>query len=328
MKNRLISVTALSAICFGVITVGQPSASAAVPASGSFNSQVGDYIGQGKPVTVNDFTVRKYATNGVQIWSPGTGWNIIIDPKAQKLAVGTYQTVRMATDSSVGMDIGGAGRGCNKSTGTLWVDDLEIGADGDPSRIAIRVEQHCEGVAAAFFGSVVSAGATTAPVQPPAALPTPPPIPSLPTVQSGPDSSPKNPTPPAAAQNTSFPTDALPADKTPKPGFPAGTCAYLKKLQSGSTLVRESCQKPHQYEVVGSFQNAFNGPYTDVERRNEICAQVFRPYVGTAIYETTYRPMMYFPSVATWKLGNRSLVCLVGVNEGRLKPGSVKGTRL
>jgi Septum formation len=320
MKIRLLGGT-LSALSVIGFAVGMPAASAAVPAAGSFNSQPGDYIGQGKPLTVADFTVRKYATDGIQLWSPGTGWNISINFKDQKPTVGMYQTRR--SDGPVLMDIGGDGRGCNTSNGTLWIDDLSIGPDGDPDRIAIRVEQHCEGKAAAFFGSVVSVGATAQPIQPPAAPPVAPPIPTIPG-----DAAPVVvPPTPAANQAATSRTDAIPADPTPKLGLPVGSCAYLKYLKYGEKLIAESCKKPHRFEVVGSWRNAFAGNYSDVERRDEICRQAFIPYVGTYTYETTYRVMTSYPSTQSWQAGDRSLVCIAGVYDGRLKPGTIKGSK-
>jgi hypothetical protein len=325
-SRRCRSITCALLVTVGsglAATAGTPSAGAATNAAGSFASQAGDYVGQGRSIIVNDFVVRKYGQSGFQFWQPSTpGWNILITPpKGQQFSVGTYRTERMQTDSTAGLDFGGDGRGCNTSNGTLWIDDIATDPGGEPTRLAIRIEQHCEGVVPALYGSAVTAGAATQPVQPPTAPVAPPPPPpaapgaGLATPGAG------------AAAPVPVSTDAIPPENDPVPNARVGTCATVKKLAGGVKLIPQSCSKPHRYEVSGSWLNAFP-TRVDAERAQLICSQKFAVYVGTPAISSTLNGIFLFPSASSWARGDRALVCLVGRPSGNLTARTIKGSNL
>jgi hypothetical protein len=136
-----------------------------------FDSQAGDYIGQGqrRTWTLADGTLTaRRITNGVQVNFSGgsTTWSLsFVAPASQPLALGSYEgAARYPFQSSTqpGLDVGGSGRGCNTLTGRFDVLELEIDAAGVVRHFAADFEQHCEGGTPALFG-VVRFNAETAP---------------------------------------------------------------------------------------------------------------------------------------------------------------------
>jgi phage tail protein X len=293
-------------------------ATAAVPAAGTFMSQAGDFLGQGASLSVPDFSARKYASNGVQFWSATLGWSVTIAPATgQPLAVGAYaNAVRFADATHPGLDVSGSGRGCNQITGVFWIDDIALDANGDPSRIAVRIEGHCEGKAPAFYGSITSAGAALNAVTPPAALAAPAPVTPTPP-----------PAPVAVPPSAAPAADHLPLDPTPADGRPAGSCGSMKKVAKGYKFIVGNCKKSHSQEVIGSWKNAFSA-IPEAANAQVICQQQFAQYVGIQTYASSYHLQFLFPSVGTWALGDRSVTCLVGnYDNSKLPAGSIRGTK-
>ena len=129
-------------------------------------STPGDYIGGGttRLFTPADgaFTATRNFDNGVSIseihptfaqwWyldfaAPGNG----------ALAPGVYANAtrfpfQLAADP--GLSISGEGRGCNQSMGRFIVLEAAYLPDGTPTAFAADFEQHCEGFAAALYGSI------------------------------------------------------------------------------------------------------------------------------------------------------------------------------
>jgi hypothetical protein len=81
----------------------------------------------------------------------------IAAPPGQTLQPGFYDNAQRApfrTAGHPGIDIGGDGRGCNETTGSFYVHDYHLNSSGDPDRVWIDYEQHCEGGVAALFGEI------------------------------------------------------------------------------------------------------------------------------------------------------------------------------
>jgi len=130
-----------------------------------FDSQQGDYIGQGRQWLYNaanaQFTVARNDAStgaGVRVTVAGdTNWALEFDADGRRpLTVGTYaRGVRyFANNLLPGLDVYGDGRGCNQLSGRFVVLELQVAGDGSVLRFAADFEQHCERVDQALYGSV------------------------------------------------------------------------------------------------------------------------------------------------------------------------------
>jgi hypothetical protein len=117
-----------------------------------WNSQQGDYIGQGKREIYNAENSRWSVTSlggghaiSIRLDSiddkTESDWTLeFFAPSGELLVPGTYDTA-----SRAGIDVGGSGRGCNTAAGSFTVYELTITA-GTVTRLAIDFEQHCDGI--------------------------------------------------------------------------------------------------------------------------------------------------------------------------------------
>jgi hypothetical protein len=128
----------------------------------ALNSEPGDFIGLGvqQLLTIADgvFTAQ-HEVGHVGIGFQGdTFWTAdFAAPGGVELVPGVYERATrypfQAADEP-GLDFSGDGRGCNELTGRFVVLEGVYGASGDVEHFAADFEQHCEGGAAALFGSV------------------------------------------------------------------------------------------------------------------------------------------------------------------------------
>ena len=130
-----------------------------------FDSMPGDYIGQGVPqrFTADDaaFDARRNFDNGVSV-SVSAGqrgaWSLdFAAPLGAPLAPGAYEGATrfpFQTPVGPGLSVAGDGRGCNTLTGRFTVLDVVYVPDGAVTTFSADFEQHCEGGAAALFGSI------------------------------------------------------------------------------------------------------------------------------------------------------------------------------
>ena len=131
----------------------------------SFDSQPGDYIGQGieQTWTTEDGTFTANGTtasNVVQIsFSGGTAWWYLdfAAPQGQTLQPGPYENATrypFQSPTLPGLSVSGCGRGCNTLTGRFDVLEVSYSATGQIERFSADFEQHCEGGTPALFGSI------------------------------------------------------------------------------------------------------------------------------------------------------------------------------
>jgi hypothetical protein len=129
-----------------------------------FNSEPGDYIGQGQQFTLTplDGTITAAHTLAsrveVEFDSDDEPWYLVFAaPAGASLTPGIYEgATRWPFQSSTtpGLDVSGGSRGCNTLTGRFVVHEALYGAGGQVLRFAADYEQHCEGGAPALFGFV------------------------------------------------------------------------------------------------------------------------------------------------------------------------------
>jgi hypothetical protein len=129
-----------------------------------FDSQPGDYIGQGlqQTFTPNDgtFSATRNYDGGVSIYFDGglNWWNLdFASPMQTSFGVGDYEGATrfpFQSPTAPGLSVDGSGRGCNELTGRFVVLEAVFDAQGTVQRFAADFEQHCEGLPPALFGVV------------------------------------------------------------------------------------------------------------------------------------------------------------------------------
>ncbi len=128
----------------------------------SYSSDEGDYIGQGEQrsydPSTGDFggfgghhgvTGQMFLDNG-EIW-----YADFVPPAGDILAPGfTYNEARRAAFAvgPAGLDVTGAGRGCNTIEGSFTVHALRVDDFGNLRAFSASFEQHCEGMEPALRG--------------------------------------------------------------------------------------------------------------------------------------------------------------------------------
>ncbi len=132
----------------------------------SFNSQEGDYIGQGESRVWSDgsgtfssnSTIDKPNVVTINFTSDENWWTLdFAAPVGQSLSVGSYVNATrypfQEADEN-GLSISGSGRGCNILEGQFEVVEISYDNDGNLSSFGATFEQHCEKQDPALFGTV------------------------------------------------------------------------------------------------------------------------------------------------------------------------------
>ena len=127
-----------------------------------FNSQAGDYIGQGQTFTLipaNGTITASGSGSAVHVGFNGsTWWDLdFVPPSGASLTPGVYEGATrwpFQSPTTPGLSVSGDGRGCNTLTGRFTVLEAEYGPGGQVLKFAADYEQHCEGGNPALFGSV------------------------------------------------------------------------------------------------------------------------------------------------------------------------------
>jgi hypothetical protein len=98
------------------------------------------------------------------------------------------------------------------------------------------------------------------------------------------------------------------------PGAPTGT-----ETADVSSVDAKPCSEPHDFEVFHRFDlTSEELPSQDVllSEIEEQCLAAFEPYVGSA-YETSELDVIYmWPTLGSWKAGDRSIVCSLRTMDG------------
>ena len=134
------------------------------PAHGyvKMSSEQGDYIGQGLDYEFSDdngiFSVRG-DDNSISIFFEGDDhWSFDFSaPRSETLSVGIYSSAQRAAFHNPvkpGIDISGAGRGCNVITGGFQIENIVFSAERVLERFQAVFEQHCEGNAPMLKGEI------------------------------------------------------------------------------------------------------------------------------------------------------------------------------
>ena len=130
-----------------------------------FDSQPGDYVGQGQTRTWTDAELtfiltlspdRSQLTVTTAFDPTKDNWRLVFaGPRGTALGSGIYEPALDAPFQPPhlsGINVGGNGRGCD-SVGRFHVYELEVDSSAQVQRFAVDFEQHCNEKSAALFGS-------------------------------------------------------------------------------------------------------------------------------------------------------------------------------
>jgi len=126
----------------------------------AMSSQPGDYIGGGGQYlfTLSDGTFTPFNAANVVTFSISNGnfWEAeFAGPTSAPLGVGSYDNARrypFQPEGTPGLNLDGAGRGCNTLTGNFEVLQARYNTSNVLHSFSANFEQHCEGGAPALFG--------------------------------------------------------------------------------------------------------------------------------------------------------------------------------
>jgi hypothetical protein len=147
----------------GIVWSACATSAAAQTTAFFYESQQGDYVGQGKKQLVNSdtatFAPSLYVGPAFLISGPVIVNLSMRSPAGRDLPVGTYVGARAGvyTELAIGID----GRECSAITGRFVILEAEYQSDGRASRFAVDFESHCEpgtpGLVGAFrYNSTIS----------------------------------------------------------------------------------------------------------------------------------------------------------------------------
>lgn len=149
-------MTRLSTMCgaLALAVAGLAAAPAALAeTSYSFVSETGDYIGQGqtRSYTGADSAISVSGDSQLLTMSVRRGsdnWYVELSAaRGQRLQPGRYYLAERSsfrTGRSPGIDIGGNGRGCNRVWGSVYIQQIEFGANDAVTALEATGQQRCE----------------------------------------------------------------------------------------------------------------------------------------------------------------------------------------
>ncbi len=133
----------------------------------SFTSDPQDFVGQGQArvyTLQNAVFLQSVGRSGGFIsvavqpkdQSPSAQWSLIImAPTGQRITPGSYDTTRLNTNSTYGLDFVGNMHGCNDEAGHMVIHSVEVGPDlMSVKHLRVSFENHCDGRSAALRGEV------------------------------------------------------------------------------------------------------------------------------------------------------------------------------
>jgi len=128
-----------------------------------WESEAGDYIGQGQAVLrslPNSEWLVQSGDNGrrVNFYIRDEFSTLAVDfsaPEGQQLTAGYYGAARRYPFTPLnGLSVSGFSRGCNRLTGRFVILEVAIAPNGTVERFAADFEQHCEDAVPALVGSI------------------------------------------------------------------------------------------------------------------------------------------------------------------------------
>lgn len=107
-----------------------------------------------------------------------------------------------------------------------------------------------------------------------------------------------------------------------------GDCFNLDDATEVETVPVIPCTEPHDFEAYASLRmdaESYPGETDTVAEADARCAQEFEAYVGIPLQDAydqgLYDYTSFYPSTASWDLGDREILCLVYATDAE---GAVK----
>lgn len=125
-------------------------------------SDPGDYIGDGKKYIFNNTNGKLTATataNAITVnFNGDESWSLeFAAPEGESLVAGKYNSAQRAAFHNPvkpGIDISGAGRGCNTLTGQFTIREIKFSKPDELRALGVDFEQHCENAKPSLHGSI------------------------------------------------------------------------------------------------------------------------------------------------------------------------------
>ena len=165
-SKRLLMLVSVLTIAGGFVSADARAGSLpAVSGTWTMTSDPGDPIANGNSYAFSapedGLELGSHlGSTGVGVFARPAGtsdlWNATFyAPSGQQLLPGVYADAQRFPDAThPGLDVGGAGHGCNTTTGDFTVLDASYGPYGYLKSLHVTFEQHCEGFAAALRGEI------------------------------------------------------------------------------------------------------------------------------------------------------------------------------
>ncbi len=132
----------------------------ALPLKYSQRSDEGDWLGGGES-NVYENSTSIFSLTGTPVFvqfgvsGERDNWRVFISPPTGgTLAPGTYATSRFPDSTHAGLDVGGNGRGCNQTSGTLTILAITFNELDEVQSLSATFTQHCEHAAPRLRGEI------------------------------------------------------------------------------------------------------------------------------------------------------------------------------
>ncbi len=127
-----------------------------------FSSEPGDYIGQGMTHEFSNdngiFSISGDKSSLSISFEGDDHWSFdFAAPRGKELTVGSFTSAQRAAFHNPvkpGIDISGAGRGCNTIVGEFLVKQIEFSASNAQYRFVAEFEQHCDEISQKLVGEI------------------------------------------------------------------------------------------------------------------------------------------------------------------------------
>lgn len=111
------------------------------------------------------------------------------------------------------------------------------------------------------------------------------------------------------------------------PTMKVGECAGALSSETIDKIPFVPCDQPHDWEAfaVTTVPDAaeYPGEDTMADQAHEFCVAEFDKFVGIPLDDSTLEVQYLFPTTDSWKLKDRTILCLAGNDEAGIT-GSLK----
>lgn len=113
-----------------------------------------------------------------------------------------------------------------------------------------------------------------------------------------------------------------------------GDCMLKPQMVDGefTDIAAVPCSEPHDLEAISIFDITDEVTFPGVDATNEMaqtrCLEQFDAIIGTPFMESSLDLTVFTPSLESWAIGDREVICLANDLDGNSLTGTVKGSGL